>query len=65
MGWHTQHKETGTRLTVLLTPIRLAAALEYDRHGNVDIRAAVILASTMIIGTSAGPTSQTGAGGHA
>ncbi len=40
----TQHKATGTSLAVLLPPIGLAAALEYYRHGNVDIRAAVILA---------------------
>jgi uncharacterized membrane protein YfcA len=36
----TQHKATGTSLAVLLPPIGLAAALEYYRHGNVDVRAA-------------------------
>ena len=50
----TQHKATGTSLAVLLPPIGLAAALEYYRHGNVDIRAAVILATMMMIGAWAG-----------
>jgi len=36
------------------TPIGLAAALEYYRHGNVDVRAAVILATMMMIGAWAG-----------
>ena len=46
----TQHKATGTSLAVLLPPIGLAATLEYYRHGNVDIRAAIILAITMFVG---------------
>ena len=50
----TQHKATGTSLAVLLPPIGLAAALEYYRHGNVDVRAAVILAGMMIVGAWAG-----------
>ncbi len=50
----TQHKATGTSLAVLLPPIGLAAALEYYRHGNVDVRAAVILATMMMIGAWAG-----------
>ncbi|MEC4747138.1 sulfite exporter TauE/SafE family protein [Methylomicrobium sp. Wu6] len=47
----SQHMATGTSLAVLLPPIGLAAAFEYYRHGNVDIRAAVILAATMFIGS--------------
>lgn len=47
----SQHKATGTSLAVLLPPIGLAAALEYYRHGNVDIRAAIILAITMFVGS--------------
>jgi uncharacterized protein len=50
----TQHKATGTSLAVLLPPIGLLAALEYYRHGNVDVRAAVILATMMMIGAWAG-----------
>jgi len=50
----TQHKATGTSLAVLLPPIGLAAALEYYRHGNVDVRAAIILAAMMMLGAWAG-----------
>jgi uncharacterized protein len=46
----TQHRATGTSLAVLLPPIGLAAAIEYYRNGNVDIRAALILAPTMFVG---------------
>ena len=46
----SQHNATGTSLAVLLPPIGLGAALEYYRHGNVDIRAAIILAATMFVG---------------
>jgi uncharacterized membrane protein YfcA len=46
----SQHKATGTSLAVLLPPIGLAAAIEYYRHGNVDVRAAAILAVTMFLG---------------
>jgi uncharacterized protein len=46
----TQHKATGTSLAVLLPPIGLIAVLEYYHHGNVDFRAALIIAATAIIG---------------
>ena len=46
----SQHKATGTSLAILLPPIGLAAALEYYRHGNVDIRAAVLVAAGMFAG---------------
>src|SRR4249919_1511479 len=46
----SQHKATGTSLAVLLPPIGLLATLEYYRHGNVDFRAAAIIAITMIAG---------------
>jgi uncharacterized membrane protein YfcA len=46
----SQHKATGTSLAVLLLPIGLAAAIEYYRHGNVDVRAATILAVGMFVG---------------
>jgi uncharacterized membrane protein YfcA len=46
----SQHKATGTSLAVLLLPIGLAATIEYYRRGNVDLRAAVIIASTMFAG---------------
>jgi uncharacterized membrane protein YfcA len=50
----SQHMATGTSLAVLLPPIGLAATLEYYRHGNVDIRAAIILAATMFVGSWGG-----------
>lgn len=50
----SQHMATGTSLAVLLPPIGLAAAIEYYRHGNVDIRVAVILAVTMFVGAWVG-----------
>lgn len=46
----SQHRATGTSLAVLLPPIGLAAALEYYRHGNVDIKAALLIAATMLVG---------------
>jgi uncharacterized membrane protein YfcA len=46
----TQHMATGTSLAVLLPPIGLAATLEYHRHGNVDLRAAFIVAASMFVG---------------
>lgn len=47
----SQHLATGTSIAVLLPPIGLAAAFEYYRHGNVDVRAAIILAVMMFIGS--------------
>ena len=49
-----QHTATGTSLAVLLPPIGLAATLEYYRHGNVDLRAAVIVAAGMFAGAWVG-----------
>ena len=45
-----QHRATGTSLAVLLPPIGIAAAIEYYRNGNVDIRAAAFIAVAMIVG---------------
>jgi uncharacterized membrane protein YfcA len=50
----SQHLATGTSLAVLLPPIGLAATLEYYRHGNVDIRAAVFLAAGLFTGAWVG-----------
>ncbi|TRW91343.1 sulfite exporter TauE/SafE family protein [Candidatus Methylobacter oryzae] len=47
----SQHTATGTTIAVLLPPIGLAAAFEYYRHGNVDVKAAAILAATMFLGS--------------
>lgn len=50
----SQHKATGTSLAVLLPPVGIAAVLEYYRHGNIDFRAAMILAITMVLGAWGG-----------
>ena len=50
----SQHKATGTSLAVLLPPIGAAAALEYYLHDNVDVHAAIILATMMVVGSWAG-----------
>jgi uncharacterized protein len=50
----TQHRATGTSLAVLLPPVGLAACMEFYRHGNVDVRAAAILAATMFVGSWVG-----------
>jgi uncharacterized protein len=50
----SQHQATGTSLAVLLPPIGLAATVEYYRHGNVDVRAAALLAVSMFVGAWVG-----------
>jgi uncharacterized protein len=50
----SQHRATGTSLAVLLPPIGLAAVLEYYRHGNVDLRAAIIVAGALFVGAWVG-----------
>jgi uncharacterized protein len=46
----SQHMATGTSLAVLLPPVGLGAVLEYYRHGNVDMRAAMIIALCLFAG---------------
>ena len=46
----SQHMATGTTLAMLLPPIGIAAAYEYYRHGNVDLKAAMLLALSMLAG---------------
>ena len=55
----TQHLATGTSLAVLLPPIGLAAALEYYRHGNVDVRAAILSRRPCSSAAGLAPTSRT------
>ncbi len=45
-----QHRATGTSLAVLLPPIGIGAFWEYYRHGNVDVRAAMIIATSVLAG---------------
>jgi uncharacterized membrane protein YfcA len=49
-----EHRATGTSLAVLLPPVGLAAMLEYYRHGDVDLRAAFIVAALMFMGSWGG-----------
>jgi len=46
----SQHRATGTSLAVLLPPIGFAAMWEYYRHGNVNVRAAMIIAGAVFVG---------------
>jgi len=46
----SQHMATGTSLAILLPPVGIAAVLEYYRHGNVDLKAAFIVAAALLVG---------------
>jgi uncharacterized membrane protein YfcA len=46
----SQHAAIGTSLAILLPPIGLWAVLEYYRHGNVDLKAALIVAIAFMVG---------------
>lgn len=50
----SQHRATGTSIAVLLPPIGLAAVYEYARHGQVDFRAALVIALAMFGGAYGG-----------
>ena len=47
----SQHRATGTSLAVLLPPIGFAAMWEYYRHDNVNVRAAMIIAVAVLVGS--------------
>jgi len=46
----SQHRAIGTSLAILLPPVGLGAAIEYYRHGNLDIRAAAFVALGLFAG---------------
>jgi uncharacterized membrane protein YfcA len=46
----SQHAAIGTSLAILLPPVGLWAVLEYYRHGNVDLKAALIVALAFMAG---------------
>ncbi len=50
-----QHMATGTSLAILLPPVGIGAVVEYYRHGNVNLYAAVVIALTVTIGGYFGP----------
>jgi hypothetical protein len=45
-----QHAAIGTSLAIMLPPVGLAAVMEYYRNGNVDFKAAFIVATALLIG---------------
>ncbi len=47
----SQKMAVGTSLAILLPPVGIAAVLEYHRHGHVDIKAALIIALMVLIGS--------------
>ncbi len=44
------HSAIGTSLAILLPPVGLAAVTEYYRHGNVDLKSAIIVALGLFTG---------------
>jgi uncharacterized membrane protein YfcA len=50
----SQHAAIGTSLAILLPPVGIAAVLEYYRHGNVDLKAAFIVAAALLVGAWGG-----------
>jgi uncharacterized membrane protein YfcA len=46
----SQHAAVGTSLAILLPPVGLAAVTEYYRSGNVDLKAAGIVAAGVLVG---------------
>lgn len=45
-----QHKAQGTSIGALLAPVGIFAFLEYYRHGNADLRIALLLAGGFLVG---------------
>ncbi len=50
----SQHRATGTSLAVLLPPVGIGAVIEYYRGGNVDWKAANIIAAAVFCGAWVG-----------
>lgn len=45
----SQKMASGTNLLVLLVPVSFAAAIEYYRAGNTNVKAAIIIAAVMCV----------------
>jgi hypothetical protein len=45
-----QHKAQGTSLGALLAPVGIFAFYEYYRHGNADLKIALLLAAGFLVG---------------
>lgn len=54
LAGYSQHAAIGTSLAVLLPPVGLAAVIEFYRHGNVELRAAFIVAAALLVGAWGG-----------
>ena len=46
----SQHTAVGTSLAILLPPVGLAAVLQYYRYGQVNLKAALIVAAALFVG---------------
>jgi len=47
---YSREMATGTSLAVLVPPVGIAAVVVFYRHGNVDFRAALVLAICLLLG---------------
>lgn len=50
----SQKLATGTSLAILLPPVGIAAVMEYYRQGAVDMKAAMIIAVMVVVGSWVG-----------
>lgn len=50
MGY-SQHSAQGTSLAMMIPPIGILAAINYYKHGHIDIKASLILVVTFVIGS--------------
>jgi len=50
----TQHQAQGTSLAVLIPPIGILAAIEYYRRGDVNLKAAALIAAGLFVGSLLG-----------
>ena len=46
----TQHQATGTSLAVLLLPVGILAVINFHRSGNLDWKAALVIAAAFVVG---------------
>jgi len=46
----SQHMAIGTSLAILLPPVGLAAVIQYYRYGQVNLKAAMIVAAALFVG---------------
>lgn len=50
----TQIKAQGTSLAILLPPVGILGFIEYYKHGNVDVKAAIVICIALLIGAAFG-----------